>query len=141
MTTNLKSIYKKYREIINYLIAGVLTTVVSLGVYYGCVLTVLSPQNPIELQLANMISWIAAVTFAYLTNRAFVFERTRTNVWKEMFLFYFSRVSTLLMDMLIMFVSVSLLGINDKIAKLLVQIIVTVANYLLSKLIVFKKNP
>lgn len=140
MIANLKMIYNKYKEIIHYLIVGVLTTIVSLGVYYGCVLTFLSPQNPLELQMANIISWVAAVTFAFVANRAFVFEGTGKSVWNEIFLFYFSRVSTLLMDMLIMFVSVSLLGINDKIAKLLVQVIVTIANYFLSKFIVFRKN-
>lgn len=57
-------LYKKYKEIINYLIVGVLTTVVSLGTYYVCVLTVLNPDNALQLQIANIISWIAAVAFA-----------------------------------------------------------------------------
>lgn len=131
-------IYKKYKEIINYLIVGVLTTVVSLGVYYICVLTFLNPQNGIQLQLANIISWIAAVTFAYITNRRFVFESKNTNVLKEITSFIGTRAVTLLMDMLCMFLMVTCLEINDKIAKLIVQVIVTVANYLFSKLFVFK---
>ena len=53
--------------------------------------------------------------------------------------FYVSRVGTLLMDMLIMFVSVTMIGINDKIAKLIVQVVVVVANYILSKFFVFQK--
>ena len=69
-----KTLYQKYKELINYLIVGGLTTVVSLGVYYGCVLTFLNPEVPVQLQAANVLSWIAAVTFAYFTNRKYVFE-------------------------------------------------------------------
>ena len=67
-------LYKKFSEIINYLIVGGLTTLVSLGVYYGLVLTILDPKHPVQLQIANVTSWIAAVTFAYFTNRVFVFK-------------------------------------------------------------------
>ena len=66
--------YRKREEIINYLIVGVLTTVVSLLSYYILVFTILNPNNAIQLQLANIISWILAVLFAYITNRMFVFE-------------------------------------------------------------------
>lgn len=133
-------LYKKYEEIINYLIIGGLTTVVSLGVYYLCVLTVLDPNNSIELQIANIISWIFAVTFAYFTNRIFVFKSKNEKKLKEAISFYLSRVTTLLIDMGIMFIFVSCLEFNDKIVKLIVQVIVIVANYILSKLIVFKKK-
>lgn len=133
------SLYKRYKEIVNYLIVGGLTTVVSLGVYYGCVLTILDPEVAVQLQAANIISWIAAVTFAYFTNRKFVFESKNENKLKEAAAFYGSRVTTLLMDMGCMFLMVTLLGWNDKIAKLIVQVFVTVANYVLSKFIVFRK--
>lgn len=133
------SLYKRYKEIVNYLIVGGLTTVVSLGVYYGCVLTILDPEVAVQLQAANIISWIAAVTFAYFTNRKFVFESKNENKLKEAAAFYGSRVTTLLMDMGCMFLMVTLFGWNDKIAKLIVQVIVTVANYVLSKFIVFRK--
>ena len=112
---------------------------VSLGVYYGCVLTILDPEVAVQLQATNIISWIAAVTFAYFTNRKFVFESKNENKLKEAAAFYGSRVTTLLMDMGCMFLMVTLLGWNDKIAKLIVQVIVTVANYVLSKFIVFRK--
>ena len=131
-------IYKKYKEIINYLIVGGLTTVVSLAAYYGCVLTFLSPEDGVQLQVANIISWIAAVTFAYFTNRKFVFESKNKNRLREAVAFYSSRVMTLLMDMGCMFLMVTLCGMNDKIAKLVVQVIVTVGNYILSKYLVFK---
>ena len=134
------SLYKRYKEIVNYLIVGGLTTVVSLGVYYGCVLTILDPEVAVQLQAANIISWIAAVTFAYFTNRKFVFESKNENKLKEAAAFYGSRVTTLLVDMGCMFLMVTLFGWNDKIAKLIVQVIVTVANYVLSKFIVFRKK-
>ena len=135
----MKSLYNKYKEIINYLVVGGLTTVVSLGSYYLCVLTFLDPNVGIELQIANIISWICAVTFAYFTNRKFVFESKNNNKLKEACSFYASRIATLLMDMGIMFVLVTLLGGNDKMAKILVQVVVTIANYVISKFFVFKK--
>ena len=134
------SLYKRYKEIVNYLIVGGLTTVVSLGLYYACVLTILDPEVAVQLQAANIISWIAAVTFAYFTNRKFVFESKNENKLKEAAAFYGSRVTTLLVDMGCMFLMVTLFGWNDKIAKLIVQVIVTVANYVLSKFIVFRKK-
>lgn len=134
------NIYKKYKEIINYLIVGVLTTIVSLAVYYVCVIIFLDPQNAIELQIANVISWIAAVTFAYITNRKFVFESKNQDMLKEASAFVGARVVTLLMDMFCMFIMVTCMGLSDKIAKLMVQIIVIVANYVFSKIFVFRKK-
>lgn len=132
-------LYKKYQEIINYLIVGVLTTVVSLVTYYVCVLTVFNPEDAIELQIANITSWICAVLFAYITNKIFVFKSKNKNILKEILSFVSARVLTLILDMLIMFVMVTSLGINDKISKLVVQVVVTILNYVFSKIFVFKK--
>ena len=79
----IKELYIKYKEIINYLIFGVLTTVISLIVYYLTVLTFLDPENAIQLQIANILSWIAGVTFAYFTNRKYVFKSKEKNMLKE----------------------------------------------------------
>ena len=136
----MKELFEKYGELIRYLIIGGLTTVVSLGVYYLCVLTFLDAENPVQLQIANIISWIAAVTFAYFTNRSFVFRSKNEQVLKEAVLFYLSRVSTLLMDMGLMFLGVTVFHWNDKIMKIIVQVVVTIGNYVISKLFVFKKN-
>ena len=133
-------LYRKHREIVNYLIVGVLTTVVSLVVYYGLTLTVLDPEQAVQLQAANVISWIAAVVFAYFTNRRFVFESRSQNMLKEAAAFFAARLSTLVLDMALMFLLVTLLKCNDKIAKLVVQAAVIVANYVLSKFLVFKKK-
>ena len=75
----IKELYLKHKEIINYLIVGVLTTVVSLAVYYISTFTFLNAENPIQMQIANILSWIAGVTFAYFTNRKFVFESKNKN--------------------------------------------------------------
>ena len=138
----LKELYVKHKEIVNYLIVGGLTTVVSLATYYGLTLTVLDPENPVQLQVANTISWIAAVTFAYFTNRKYVFESKTEGeeMGREAVKFALARVGTLLMDSAIMGIGVSVLHFNDKIVKLFVQVVVTVANYVFSKLLVFKKG-
>ena len=133
------SIFKKYREIIMYLIFGVLTTVVSLAVYFLCTKTFLNAEDAFQLQLANVISWFFSVLFAFVTNRLFVFV-SKGNWIIEMIKFYSSRVSTLLLDMLLMFVLVTLVGVNDMISKIIVQFVVIVANYVLSKLLVFKED-
>ena len=133
-------LYKKYKEIINYLIVGVLTTILSLLIYYVCVYTFLDPNNKIQLQIANVLSWVAGVVFAYFTNRKYVFESKNKNKLKEATSFVSSRITTLLLDMFIMWLGVTVLKYNDKIIKLISQVLVVVSNYVLSKLFVFKKT-
>lgn len=128
------------KEVIMYLIFGVLTTVVSLLVYYGCIYTFLNPENAVQLQIANIISWIAGVAFAYITNRRFVFESNEANQLKEISKFVTSRLATLFLDMIIMFIGVTCLHGNDKIVKLISQVLVIIGNYIFSKLFVFKKQ-
>lgn len=134
------SFYIKYREIILYLVVGCLTMGVTLVTYYACVLTFLNPDLAWQLQLANMISWLLAVIFAYVTNRKYVFESKSENIRKEALQFFSSRIGTLLLDMGFMFLAVTLAGMNDKIAKLFDQALVVIANYVLSKFWVFKSN-
>lgn len=136
-----KELIKKVctKEVILYIVFGVLTTVVSLITYYICVGTFLNAENAIQLQIANIIAWIVSVAFAYITNRKFVFESTNKNKLGEATKFVTSRIATLLMDMLIMFLGVTLLEFNDGIIKLISQVIVIVANYVFSKIFVFKK--
>ena len=136
----LKKLLKKYEEIILYLLVGGLTTLVSLGTYYLLVITILDPKNAIELQIANIISWICSVTFAYFTNRKFVFKSKNKLSFKEAVSFYLARISTLVLDMLIMYVFSTLIGFNDKIIKLVVQFVVVILNYMLSKFVVFKRK-
>lgn len=134
------ALYKKYKEVINYLVFGVLTTILTLLIYYGLTYTIMDPNNALMLQGANIISWVVAVIFAYITNRKFVFESKSNNIIRECVSFFGARIVTLIMDMIIMFVGVTVFKGNDKIFKLISQIIVIVSNYVFSKLFVFKKK-
>ena len=136
----IRQMFNRYREIIVYLIVGCLTTIVSLSIYFVCVSTFLDPNDALKLQLANIIAWVGAVAFAYVTNRRFVFRSENDNKVKEGFSFVSSRLGTLGVDMFVMFLLVTVIGMNDKIAKLIVQVVVTVLNYVLSKFLVFNKK-
>lgn len=138
--SKVKELYEVHKEIINYLIFGVLTTIVSLVTYYALTYTVLNPDSLFQLQIANVISWIVSVTFAYFTNRKYVFQSNSQSKGKEAISFYLSRITTLFLDMAIMWIGVTLLKGNDKIVKLIDQVLVIVGNYILSKLFVFKKK-
>lgn len=143
MLKNILALYEKYKQIINYLIFGGLTTVVSLATKYLLLFTIFDATNSIQLQTSIIISWIAAVLFAYFANRKFVFESTNKNKFKEFISFIVSRLSTLLLEMLIMWFFVTLLKLNSDlyviIFTMLAQIAVVIANYIFSKLFVFKK--
>ena len=133
-------LYKKYKEIINYLIVGGLTTVVSMAIFYGSTWTFLDGNDAFELQVANVISWVGAVLFSYFANRVFVFESKEKNIFKELMAFLSSRVVTLLLDMGTMFVLSTLLHINYNFSKIVAMVLVTVGNYVISKIFVFKKK-
>lgn len=133
-------LYKKYEEILNYIIVGAFTTFVSLSSYFICVNVFFDVNNASELQFANIISWILSVTFAYFCNRKFVFKSNNKNKLKESIKFFTSRISTLFIDMGIMFLLVTILSFNDTISKIIVQVVVLVLNYLFSKFIVFNKK-
>lgn len=137
-------LYKKYEEIVNYLIMGVLATAVNLGVKYALLFTVLEASNPTQLQIAVVISWIVACLFAYVTNKIIVFKSKDTKILKEFLSFVSARLLTLGMEMLIMFVFVTALGLNSDlwviIWSLVAQVVVIVANYVFSKLFIFKNS-
>lgn len=133
------SIYKKYEEIINYIIIGGGTTLVSLLSYYISVLF-LDPNNAFQLQIANIISWVLSVTFAYFANRKVVFKSKENNKVIEGSKFFISRLSTLIIDMATMFTLVTIFSFNDKISKIIVQFIVLTLNYIFSKIFVFKRD-
>lgn len=132
----INKLFIKYREIIVYLIVGGLTTVVSFFSYF-----LFSYVCSINYLVSNFLSWVCAVAFAYVTNKIWVFQNYNfqlSYITKECFSFVGSRVATLLIDMFIMFLMVSLLHTNDLVAKVVVQIVVTVLNYVFSKFLVFK---
>lgn len=134
----LSRIYKKYKEIINYLIFGGLTTLVSIGTY-----ALFTKLFNIDYLVSNVLSWIIAVLFAFITNKLFVFEsksKDKKQVSKEMINFFFFRVVSLGIEMVIMYVFVDLLSINDLITKVIAQVIVILSNYIFSKVFVFKNQ-
>ena len=124
-------------EVIRYVVMGVLATFVSMASYMA------ARFFGVNYQVSNVISWICAVTFAYVTNKFYVFQSRSTDLFiilKEMAGFYGARLATLALEMAVMWIMVELLWIHDLIAKCVGQILVMITNYLFSKFIVFKKK-
>ena len=144
MKNKLLSLYNKYEEYINYFIVGVCTTFVSLASKYILLFTILSSKNAFELQLAVIISWVLAVTFAYFTNRKYVFKSREKNIISEMTMFFMARVSTLFLESLILWFFITYLKLNSDIYviiwTLMSQVIIFVGNYILSKFLIFNQN-
>ena len=143
MINKIKSLYLKHKEVILYLIMGVLATIVNLGVKYLLLFTILNASKALELQIAIIISWIAAVLFAYFTNRVLVFQSKNNNKLKEFLSFLAARIFTLLLEMLIMWFFVTFLKMNSNlwviVWTIVAQAVVIIANYIFSKLFIFKK--
>ena len=116
-----------------YLIFGVLTTVVNIAVYY-----IMANSLQIHYLISNIVAWFLSVLFAYVTNRKYVFESKSEQIIKEMTSFFGARLATGAMDMVLMWLFVGLHILPDFVAKVITNVIVIVANYILSKLVVFK---
>lgn len=117
-----------------YLIFGFLATAISVIVFF-----VLVDFAQIEAVYANIVSWIAAVTFAFFTNRNFVFQSSEQKEVRLFVSFFTGRIATLILEELILIVF-TLFYDNVKVIKIIGQIAVIIANYLISKWIVFKKK-
>ena len=133
----LKALASRYRDIIVYLVFGVLTTVVNYIIYLPC-------YNGLGLSgsVSNAIAWVGAVAFAYLTNKPFVFRSldwSAKTVIPELTKFVGCRVGSGVLETAIIFLTVDLLGWNGNVMKLLTSVLVVVLNYIGSKLLVFKK--
>ena len=140
MIEKIKELCKKYEEIIIYLLVGVMTTIVSwAAAFLGKLL--LDVDVSWQNTLNNTISWMVGVLFAYPLNRKWVFKSKIPKILKEFLGFASSRVSTLIMDIVIMWLTVNVIGMNYWIAKIFISsVIVTIANYVFSKLLIFKKK-
>lgn len=151
------------KEFISYIFFGVMTTIVNLAVFYltkkffsaigwNGVFNTIVPEDSKIVELfsggseyldANLIAWIAGVVFAFVTNKLFVFE---SKSWKpsvagkEFTGFISARIFSLVVEMLGMFVMVTLLTWNELVAKLIVGVVVIIINYIFSKLLIFKKK-
>jgi putative flippase GtrA len=141
MINKIKELWKKYEEIIAYLIVGGLTTVVSWAAkFIANALLFGNTMYPTAMQnmVLSIINWTAGVIFAYFTNRRFVFK-SHEPMLKEAPKFVLSRVSTLILDAVVMQV-LGALGVNLIIATLISAVLVMIGNYVFSKLFVFNKK-
>lgn len=136
--SKIKELFVKYKEVILYIFFGGLTTLVNWGLYW-----LLADAFHIHYMAATAIAQIAAILFAYVTNRIWVFESRVSGargIAVEMLKFFSCRGVSFLMDLLCMYVGVDLLHINDKWMKLIANIIVVIVNYVFSKLIIFREK-
>ncbi len=130
--------YRKYKEVLLYLFFGGLTTVISIGSYSYC--DVVLHIDPL---IANIISWILAVLFAYVTNKIWVFSAQTYGMGEllsEMMHFFGGRLFTLVLEEVILFIFINKLHFNSILVKIAAQFMVLVLNYIISKLIVFRKK-
>ena len=148
----IKGLILKYKEILLYLIFGVLTTVISIVSF--CLFGLFIPSS--LYLITNVISWIISVTFAFVTNKLFVFESKSWNkkeLYSEVPKFLGARVFSLIIEELGLILFIDLLNFKDintvifrfnlsgdLIAKIIMAFVVIVLNYFFSKFIIFKKS-
>lgn len=128
--------YKKNKEMLLYLFFGFLSFVISISTY-----ALFNKALNINELLANIFSWIITVMFAFFTNRIWVFDshtESMEEFVKQMLSFYWGRVVTLVIEEIILFVFITLLGMSSMLIKVIAQVVVIVLNYIISKLFVFK---
>ena len=130
----MKKIVWKYQDIIIYFIVGCLSTFVNLLSYAFYRLFI--PSYLINI----VLSWLTSLVFAFFMNRKYVFKSKNNKIKQEFLSFTISRLLTLGMEILFMYLLVDLIQVNDLIAKVIVQFLVFLTNYLFGKFIVFKKE-
>lgn len=129
-------LFEKYKEPISYLFWGVMTTLVNWLVFFP-----LANIAGMNHHVANIIAWIVAVTFAFVTNRSLVFHSKRAGakeIVKEASMFFAGRLASLGLEELMLFICIDLMGFRQNIIKIIANIAVIVANYFISKLVVFR---
>lgn len=128
----------RYYDVLAYLFFGGLTTVVNYVVYLPC-------YNwwGISSSVSNVIAWVVAVAFAYLTNKPFVFKShdwSAKTVWPELTKFVGCRVGSGVLETAFLFVTVDTLGWNGNWMKLITSVLVVILNYFGSKFLVFTRK-
>ena len=143
MIDKIKALCIKHREIIVYLIVGVMTTVVAWAakflwniVFYAGT----AHPLPVQTTILTIVEFVAGVAFASPTNRKWVFQSTNPNILKEAAGFVASRLATLGIQMLLNLVLINVLNMNFYLATVLISVVVVVSNYVFSKLLVFRKK-
>lgn len=138
MTEKLKALFHKYYDLIMYVIFGALTTAVNYLVYFPCYNLL-----GLDASVSNVISWVVSVAFAFLTNKPFVFRSHDWSpgvVWPELLKFVGCRVGSGALETAILFVTVDTLHWDGNLWKLVTSVLVVVANYVGSKLLVFRNK-
>lgn len=133
----MRKLFERYRSLLLYLIFGGLTTLVNIVAYY------LLSRMGVSTVPATGIAWVLSVAFAYVTNRRWVFASKATapmEVAREAGSFVLCRLLSGLMDIAIMYVCVDLLHWNDMLIKVISNVLVVIANYVASKLFVFRNS-
>lgn len=133
-----KKLYEKHKDIIFYGIFGVLTTLVNIAVYWLMAHPFGLPTMP-----STIVAWVAAVSFAYITNRKWVFHsqvHTREAIMKELAAFFVCRLATGVIDWACMYIFVDVLMWNDMLVKSAANVLVIILNYVASKLLIFRKT-
>ena len=139
----IKELCIKHREIIVYLIVGVMTTVFAWAIrFLWNIVFYAGTAHPLPLQttILTIVEFIAGVSFAYPTNRKWVFRSTNPNILKEAAGFVSARLTTLVIQMLLNLVIINMLHVNFYVATVVIGIIVVILNYVFSKLLVFRKK-
>ena len=125
----------KFREISSYLIFGVFTTLINIFVFF-----IFNNLLSFNYLIANVFAWFLSVLFAYITNRRYVFKGHKMNTIKTMFTFFLSRLTTLGLDMFLMFIMIDTLSLKEMYAKITIQVVVVILNYVFSKMFVFNSR-
>ena len=134
----IRALLQKYEDVLSYLFFGVLTTVVNYLVYLPCYNTL-----GLSAAVSNGVAWVAAVVFAYLTNKPFVFKShdwSIKTILPELSAFIGCRVGSGLLETGILFLSVDCLNWNGNAMKLVTSVLVVILNYIGSKLLVFRNQ-
>ena len=140
MIEKIKALCVKYEEIISYLIVGVLNTIVSWAAWFACAYTFLDAQIVWQNFLLSLISWVVGVVFGYFMNRKYVFQSKEPDMWTEFLQFSGGRISTWILDEVMMILMVNVMYINEAFSKIFVSVLVMIGNYIISKFFVFKKK-
>ena len=141
MKDKISALLVKYREILVYLVVGVMTTVFSWGVCWICEHFFLDPQVSWQNSLINTIGWVAGVCFAYPLNRKWVFQSKNPKMLQEFLGFAGSRVSTWILEVLIMNLCVNVIHLSYWVSKIFIAaVVVTILNYVFSKVLIFRKK-
>ena len=138
MMGRIRELLVKHWEVLSYLFFGVLTTAVNYVTFAVAVQLL-----PVSATVCNVIAWVVAVAFAYLTNKPFVFRShdwSAKTVVPELGKFLSCRIGSGVMETVIILISVDILGGNKYLWKLLTNVLVVIVNYIGSKLLVFRKK-